>query len=91
MSTSADKTIVTWQFQKPVTSKTREKVHAVKVIVEDVDPDEDTASSSTLTNVDMESGKKEEYQYQAPKFYADFHMRHVMGTGPDCCGFVYEH
>ena len=86
VSTSADKTIVTWHFQKPVTSKTKEKIHCVKMFVEkSIDRDEDITSSSSLTNED------EVFPYQTPKFYADFHMRHVVGTGPNCCGFVYEH
>ena len=83
MSASADKTIVTWHFEKPVSHQDKEEEKARHGKEREEEEHEEEEGSNISTEITIK-----EYLKNAQKFFNKFPIRHLVEELPS---FVYEY
>ena len=105
VSTSADRTIVTWHFRKgfewldssdvtELGEPDRGELDGEKKPEGEGEGEEVRRRSTVLTGELLFSDAQiaaKAYQYKKTKFYADFPLRNIVEEGTDWCGLVYDY
>lgn len=80
MSASADRTIVTWHFEKPVSSIGRGSRGKGE---EEEEKEGESSQMTSEVNI-------KDYRYKSRKFFSMFPIHHLIDDDPDHSSFMYE-
>lgn len=90
VSTSADRTIVTWHFKRGYGDLLPVESDEIEGVEDWIVGEEREGQKQEETAAWGDSSNDVEYQYKPPKYYTDLPLKSVTEDCADCCGFAYN-